>query len=337
METSSTVATWLSLAVTVVGLGSIATQFRTFIDQTDPFHELRNVKHLGRWWYRQPYIPSYRIVKPPPVGPIITANLLHGLCGRKTVEVSRLPLEYSTGKAAWSALLAVIHPTFQIENRPTKLGSDTSTSDSESKLEYIVTVKNVPSWDDLPLCPLMKHNLTTCTVISRATLMALFCVTNARPVFRHSGASGHRAAYASYCGQWRVEWPIGELARVYFSPHDSHSLLKDVYPATFEQRVDKCLQMLAGVIDTGSSSKVFRCAFPGRKSSGEWVLKHAIKGFGGAHSGRHLYNMIGGNVADVDYLLMRPLNTETELSPDAVTLSLPNKKDGECDVILHVL
>ncbi|RJE24018.1 hypothetical protein PHISCL_03612, partial [Aspergillus sclerotialis] len=330
MDVSSTVASWLSLAVTVVGLGSIVTQFRTFIDQTDPFHALRNVQHLGRWWIRQPYIPWYRIVKPPPVGPIINANLLHGLGGRKTVEVSRLPLAYPAGKAAWSSLLAVIHPTFQIENRPTKLGSDTPTSDSEAKLEYIVTVSNVPSWDDLPLCPLMKHNLTTCTVISRATLMALFSVTNARPVFRHSGASGHRAAYASYCGQWRVEWPIGELARVYFSPHDSHSLLKDVYPATFERRVDKCLQMLAGVIDTGSSS-VFRCAFPGRKSSGEWILKYAIKGFGGAHSGRHLYYMIGGNVAEVDYLLMQPRNTETELSPDAITLYLPNKKDGEYD------
>ncbi|KGO77209.1 hypothetical protein PITC_023330 [Penicillium italicum] len=43
MDISSTVATWLSLAATIMGLGSIATQFGTIIDQTDPFHLLRDV------------------------------------------------------------------------------------------------------------------------------------------------------------------------------------------------------------------------------------------------------------------------------------------------------
>lgn len=66
------------------------------------------------------------------------------------------------------------------------------------------------------------------------------------------------------------------------------------------------------------------------------MLKYTVKGFGGAYSGRHLYNMVGGNVTDMDYLLMKKLSTETELSQDTVTLYLPNKEDGKSDVILHV-
>ncbi|KGO77208.1 hypothetical protein PITC_023320 [Penicillium italicum] len=103
----------------------------------------------------------------------------------------------------------------------------------------------------------------------------------------------------------------------------------------FEQRVDKCLQMLAGVIDSGTSN-AFKCAFPGRKSAGKWRLEHAPKGFGGAHSGRHLYNMNGGNVNEVDYFFMRPEDTEQKLSEDTVILHLPNKENGVLDVILYV-
>lgn len=100
MGTSSTVANWLSLAATVIGLGSLVTQFKAIIEHTDPFHALRDVRHLGRWWFRQPHLPWYRVFKPPPVGPIISANLSHGICGRKMVDVSRLPLSQPAGQAA---------------------------------------------------------------------------------------------------------------------------------------------------------------------------------------------------------------------------------------------
>jgi hypothetical protein len=43
--------------------------------------------------------------------------------------------------------------------------------------------------------------------------------------------------------------------------------------AIFQQTVEKCLQMLAGVIES-QTSNVFKCAFPGRKSSGKWVLEY---------------------------------------------------------------
>lgn len=107
--------------------------------------------------------------------------------------------------------------------------------------------------------------------------------------------------YASYAGQWYVEWPIGDAARVRFAAHDSHTLSRDVYPRTFERRVDKCLRMLAGVIDAPAPSS-FKCAFPGRTSTGKCILRHAVRGF------RHLYHMIGGNVGEVDFLSIERLS-----------------------------
>lgn len=341
MDISSTVATWLSLAATIVGLGSIATQFGAIVDQTDPYHALRDMQHLGSWWRRQPHVPWYHVVKPPPVGPVISVSLLHGLCGKNMVYLSRLPLSHQAGQAAWSVLLAVIHPSPQINSHQDKFSKMLSI-DSIVGVDHIVTITSEPyevvpseNWSAIPLHPLTRHKLTTCTVISRATLMALLCLTNSRPVFCYSSASGHRAAYASYCGQWRVEWPIGELARVYFCAHDSHTLSNDPYPAMFQQRVDKCLQILAGVVES-QTTNVFKCAFPGRKSSGKWVLEYAPKGFGGAHGGRHLYNMIGGNVKDVDFLHMKAIDTRLETSQDMVVLYLPNKDRGVCDVTLYV-
>ncbi|KAJ5456245.1 hypothetical protein N7530_011519 [Penicillium desertorum] len=340
MDVSSSIATWLSLAVTFVGLGSIATRFGAIVDRTDEFRDVRGIRHLGSWWHRQPHIPWYHIVKPTPIGPVISANLLHGLCGNNLVYVSRLPLSsHPVGLAAWSVLLAVIHPGSQTNQHKS---SGELSSHGSVGFGHIVTITNEPfrpppseSWADMPLRPLTRHKLTTCTVISRATLITLFCITNARPVFWYSSASGHRAAYASYCGQWRVEWPIGDLARVYFCAHDSHTLLKNPYPAKFQQRVDKCLQMLAGVIESHSSN-TFKCAFPGRKSSGKWILEYAPQGFGGAHGGRHLYNMLGGKVSEVDFLAMKAINAEIESSEDMVSLNLPNKDSGVRDVTLYV-
>lgn len=339
MDVSSTVATWLSLAATVIGLGSIITQFGTIVDQTDPFHALRGTWHLGSWKHRQPYVPWYRLVKPPPIGPLLSANLASGLCGKQTVYLSRLPLERPTGQAAWSVLLAVIHPATQVGSRQARsskmLAKDVGMTDEHIVTITIEPIEIIPSenWADIPLYPLMRHRLATCTTISRATLMALLCLTNAREIFRYSGASGHRAAYAAYCGQWRVEWPIGDIARVYFCAHDSHSLSSDVYPAMFQQRVDKCLQMLAGVVNSHTSNP-FKCAFPGRKSSGKWVLEYAVRGFGGAHGGRHFYNMIGGNVNEVDFLLMKAFDAEG--TEDMVILNLPSKEGGRDDVTLYV-
>ncbi|KAJ5609926.1 hypothetical protein N7528_009192 [Penicillium herquei] len=99
MHISSTLATWLSLAATISGLSSIATQFSTIIAQTDLFRLLRDFSHLGIWRNRQPHIPWYRIIKPAPVGSVIVATLANGICGRKMVHLSCLPLANSTGSS----------------------------------------------------------------------------------------------------------------------------------------------------------------------------------------------------------------------------------------------
>jgi hypothetical protein len=35
----------------------------------------------------------------------------------------------------------------------------------------------------------------------------MLVITNGRPVFQYSDATGFRAGYASYCGQW-CEWKL---------------------------------------------------------------------------------------------------------------------------------
>jgi hypothetical protein len=65
MEVSSAVATWSSLAVTIVGLGSIGTQVRVILDQANHLYSLRNIGHLGKWWYQQPDIPWHGVYKAP--------------------------------------------------------------------------------------------------------------------------------------------------------------------------------------------------------------------------------------------------------------------------------
>lgn len=244
----------------------------------------------------------------------------------------RLPLADLTGQVAWSILLAVIHPSTRPgEDQPIS-PRDPSSKDNPRAGHALTnsdtTLDLLPreNWTEISLRPLIRHHVAACTVITRTTLMALLCLTNARPVFHYSSASGHRAAYASYCGQWRIEWPTGDLARVYFCAHDFQAMRNDMYPAFLEQRVDKCLQMLAGVVDSRTSTS-FKVGFPGRKNSGVWVLQYNVKGFGGAHGGRHLYALLGGNVNDVDYLRMTVPEPERETSRDII-LHLPST-DGE--------
>ena len=47
MDASAAVATWLSFAVTTVGLGGLISQANAINDKMDPFHEYRNVEYLG--------------------------------------------------------------------------------------------------------------------------------------------------------------------------------------------------------------------------------------------------------------------------------------------------
>ena len=62
--------------------------------------------------------------------------------------------------------------------------------------------------------------------------------------------------------------------------------------------------MMTGVV-TLPDSRTFQCAFLGLKSPGYWILEYQKKGFSGAHGSRHIYNLQGGNVYELDLLLTR--------------------------------
>lgn len=331
MEPSSTAAAWLSFTATAIGLGSLISQASAIRGQMDPFYNTRGAEHLGTWVSRQLSSPWYRIARPSPIGPKIIAKLTGGFCGLNVIHVSRLPFE-QTGKANWTALLAVLHKRQLLAARTPPF--EPALVDKKEGV-YVVEIEGVPnvptespSWSSLQTRPLVRHGSTACTVVSRATLITLLSLTNARCIFRHSGAAGHRAAYASYSGQWYIEWPIGAPAVVHFAAHDSHALAADVYPASFERRIDKCIQMTAGIVVASKSSE-FNCAFPGRKPPGIWLLEYQPKGFPAAHGSRHLYNMMGGKVYEVDFLYARALVDEKHLSPDYVRLALPSKETGQ--------
>lgn len=87
-------------------------------------------------------------------------------------------------------------------------------------------------------------------------------------------------------------------------------------------RIDKCIEMLAGIVSGGSKWKL---AFPGRaKGKGPWMLKERKKGFPGGHGSRHLYNMMGGKVFEVDLLVLAECGKEEEYMQKArLELNVP--------------
>ncbi|KAI1641397.1 hypothetical protein F4809DRAFT_636687 [Biscogniauxia mediterranea] len=331
MDTASLVSSWLSFAVTTVGLGGLITQASAINDKMDPFHASRNVEYLGIWFQRQARFPWWRIAKPPPEGPVIRAGIANGggggfgFCGVNTVHVTRIPLAPNIpGQAGWSLVLAMFNPeppprlaapppdgdaAEKAASSSSVLGGGGSGSRSDTKTGPVAAVK--PSWDSLPRKALVKHQSSACIVISRTTLILMLVFTNGRPVFQYSDANGFRAGYASYCGQWYITWPIGQEAIVKFAAHDSIGAA-EVFPRCFAHRVDRCGQMAAGVV--ASPSADFRVAFCGRKPPGTYRLEHSPKGFQAAHGGRHLYNMMGGRAYEVDFMFARPCSPSSSSS-----------------------
>lgn len=100
------------------------------------------------------------------------------------------------------------------------------------------------------------------------------------------------------------------------------------------QRVDRCGQMISGVVSSPTSD--FAVGFSGRKPSGTYRLEHAPKGFQGAHSGRHLYNMLGGRAFDVDFLYARPSSTTSHTGDGEIQLDLPSKDTGDRTVTMII-
>lgn len=336
MDTASTVASWLSFLVTAAGLGSLITQTNAIEERLDPFRTSRSVEYLGTWISRQPIRTRFKLGRPSPVGPIITANLVDGFCGSNQIDVSRLPLE-TTGTASWTALLAMFHEqqptpvvprmshlrsnTIRLRNRTGKDTDAVETSQIDQADMEKSQLKASPSWSGLPAQQLRREGVSSCIAISCATLITILSIGSSRQIYRYSDASGHRAAYGSYFGFWYINWPLGQAATVSLAPHVSHSLSTDVYPRKFSRRVDRCIRMTAGVI-TSPDAKSFQCGFSVRKPPGKWILQYQRKGFSGAPGSRHLYYLVGGKVSEVDFLFARKF--ERDLSSNCLRLSLPS-------------
>ena len=227
--------------VTAIGLGSLITQASSIQDNLDPYRSSRTPEHLGTWTKRQPKRKWHRLAQPPPIGPVIYAKLVYGFCGSNVIGVSRLPTE-TPGKASWTAILAIFHenvphlvslpgsPVHVIESKV----NVSVTSIKEKQDAFVIDIESalcprehIP-WKSLQMSPLTRHNSSTCVVISRTTLITILALCNSRTMFQCSDASGHRVSYASYCGHFYINWPIGAPAVVQFHPHDSHSRSTDV-------------------------------------------------------------------------------------------------------------
>ncbi|KAF1963117.1 hypothetical protein CC80DRAFT_521959 [Byssothecium circinans] len=324
-ETSSSVSGWLSFAVTTVGLGSLITQASALNEKMDPFHANRSAEYLGIWFQRQTAFPWWKIGRPPPQGPVITAKLDEGFCGNNIIHVSRVPLTTS-GIAGWTVLLSILHSEAPSPPHSRTINLAESAEKTSTATPDIRSVSNNSSnWHFLCQKPLVRHRNSACIKISRTSLITLMVLTNARPVFQYSDAAGFRAGYGSYSGQWYITWPIGQDAFVSFAAHDSHKAATDVYPLSFVQRVDRCVQILAGVV-SGPSARTL-------------VLEYAAKGFPGAHGSRHLYNMMGGKVYEVDFLFARNYDKDAKYAPpkdsNFPVVVLPSTEKGR-DVFMTI-
>ncbi|KAI1389559.1 uncharacterized protein F4822DRAFT_427904 [Hypoxylon trugodes] len=341
MDNANLAAAWLSFAATAVGLGGLISQASAINEQLDPFHANRTVEYLGIWFQRQARFPWWKIAKPPPLGPVIAAKMAEGFCGFNDLYITRIPVA-PPGKAGWSTVLAMFNHEPPVlgplgaDVGAVEKGGNVVTSVASVAPTGSVNGNGAPrsaNWAHLERTALTRHQSHACITISRTTLITMLVVTNGRPVFQYSDATGFRAGYASYCGQWYITWPIGQEAIIKFASHDSIGST-EVLPRSFRQRVDRCGQMVSGVVSSPTSS--FAVAFGGRRPAGDYVLEHAVKGFQGAHSGRHLYNMMGGRAFEVDYLVARPESTTPTPSPSTRFLDLPSKEDGKPTVRLRI-
>jgi hypothetical protein len=322
--------------VTAVGLGGLLSQASAINDKLDPFHSHRTPTYLGFWYGHQEKSSWWTVKKPPLYGTVLVANLEDGFCGKQIVHLTRLPLFTPPGKAGWAIILAIFHPEKPFSLRMTSTSIDEAEKATEyTKEKKIAATEDIPphekrdrrtQWKSMERMQLVRYQAHACVSVSRTSLITMLVLTNARPAFSYSDASGFRAGYASYNGQWYITWPIGQEAVVQFSSHDSHKKSTDVYPPSFAQRTDRCTQMVAGVIAAPSGMQV---AFCGRKPPGTYVLEYAMKGFPGAHGSRHLYNMLGGKVYEVDYIFARSLDKSTGVNDDYLELRVPSKDSSE--------
>ncbi|KAF2443017.1 hypothetical protein P171DRAFT_486975 [Karstenula rhodostoma CBS 690.94] len=279
----------------------------------------------------------------------IKATLKDGFCGHNNILISRLPLPQSNASSC-ATLLGLFHE----QDTQVTVHGDSLISSKKSWEAVVASFghsrvlpglgqfsKNahpykLSSADGSYDFYTIRGNGTHAVEINRATLITILILSNARTIYEYSDSSGYRGAFGSWTGQWYINWRAGQPAVVTLKPHDSHSPATDVYPPTFPARVDRCVQMMAGVVVDAATPGSFSVAFPGRLAPGHYRLKHQKNGFGLSHGSRHIYNMNGGKVFEIDFLFPQPMEYfEVKEAKEKYLLTLPSTK-GERDVSLHV-
>ena len=310
LEYAILAAEWTTVVVTAAGLGSLLTQIRAYRSLLDPFYDTRGSVWLGPW-AEDELRPWFYLMPTTPRGPIIEGKYATGLCGLNAIHVSRKPTG-EFGKASWTKIMATFHP--ESLNPQKNL--------CEGKIEEVIPIipEDSPWKGQVKTNFLKKNGNKACTTITRTAFITCLVLCNAYQTYKHSGASGVRIAYSGYTGIWAVSWPIGGTAEVEFFPLDSHDPAQDVHPRTFERRVDKCALMLMGVVQSPAVGKL---GFPEPKDSGDSVLELYKKGYIAHGRTARLYNMMGGDNYDVDYLLRRSCQSSS-VPFDALELTLPN-------------
>lgn len=293
-------------------------QVSTIKSQLDPFNAARGEDHLAFWGKHNEY-PSqkwWHISKPPPLGPVVEADI--GKClNVETLHLSRRPIT-QVGIASWTILLAVFHPHPSEQPKYHNMSEPSLVEDkaASSALGYVHDSSRTPSplaekpaagkpWHKtLNSRPLVFHRDVACTEISRMTLISFILLSQAREIYRYDGAAGLRMGFASYNGFYQIEWPIGQRPTLKFEIHEVYQSGKDSFPICFARRPRKCNEMAVGMIDRGVDvvGKPLKVAFAGRKKPGLYVLKLLAKRFGAQRSAADLYNMLGGEAHGVDYL-----------------------------------
>ena len=314
LDIASLSAEWVAVAVTLIGLSSLILQLTNFQNMLDPFRDYRGLDWLGPWSAndkKQQSKPLIPIRGESPKGPELHGTYATGFCGLNDVHVSRKPLSGQTGKASWTAILAIFHPNPLPELRKSVSSFSPSGKAGEILLENVSVVESPErSWTQrLEPRQLIKHRDKICTKITRTAFITCLVLSNSYQLYKYSDAAGLRAAYTGYSGAWQVHWPLGGVAELEFFPLDSHNEGQEKHPLSFRRRTDKSVLMLVGILEHVALGKL---AFSEPKEQGVSVLELLKRGYIAHGKPSHLFNMMGGNPYNVDYLYRRILPEEEE-------------------------
>lgn len=308
-QAASIASEWSGTIVTSVGLVGIFAQAGSIRDAIDSFREPRRDSFLGPWIHMQPPSSWFHLSRSIPLGPALYGDREDGYCGATEVRLSRKAV-VGHGRATRSMLLASFHNP---DHLPVKLLPEMSSlpigPDGVVRPRYTEKGSAEISWKDMPLTEMIKLNGEACIPITRKFLIMNFLVSSAIQIWRHAGPAGYRAAFSGYNGLYTVEVPLGGKAVVMFANHDLHRAGRDFHPTFFVRRVDKCVDMLAGVVINDKTK--LNIAFPGgRKPPGDWFLQWERLGYSAHFGTRNFYMLMGGQDNMIDKLVQRKLEAE---------------------------